>query len=62
MTDDVMEGRISESMFRRALVWLVGSRFGACSLHNCFWCPRPVSLSLSRRDYSLARNALGTIW
>jgi Alternate to MurJ len=27
MTDGVMAGRVSESMFRRALVWLVGSRF-----------------------------------
>ena len=27
MTDDVMEGRVSDSTFRRALVWLVGSRF-----------------------------------
>jgi hypothetical protein len=27
MTDDVMAGRLGESTFRRALVWLVGSRF-----------------------------------
>ena len=27
MTDDVMEGKVSEPQFRRAVVWLVGSRF-----------------------------------
>jgi len=27
MTDDVMEGRISEAAFRRAVVWFAGSRF-----------------------------------
>ncbi len=32
MTDDVMEGRLSESTFRRALVWLVGSRFAGTLL------------------------------
>lgn len=26
MTDDVIEGRVSESQFRKAVVWLVGSR------------------------------------
>ncbi len=26
MTDDVVEGRVSESQFRKAVVWLVGSR------------------------------------
>ena len=27
MTDDVIEGQVSESQFRKAVVWLVGSRF-----------------------------------
>jgi hypothetical protein len=27
MTDDVVEGRLTEPTFRRAIVWLVGSRF-----------------------------------
>ena len=27
MTDDVIEGKVSEPQFRRAVVWLVGSRF-----------------------------------
>ena len=27
MTDDVVEGKVSEPQFRRAVVWLVGSRF-----------------------------------
>lgn len=26
MTDDVIKGKIEESQFRRALVWLLGSR------------------------------------
>ncbi len=27
MADDVVDGRLSESNFRRGIVWLVGSRF-----------------------------------
>jgi len=27
MTDDVIDGKVSEPCFRRAVVWLVGSRF-----------------------------------
>lgn len=27
MTDDVMEGKLSEGVFRQEVVWLVGSRF-----------------------------------
>ena len=32
MTDDVIEGRVSESQFRRAVVWLVGSRLAGTIL------------------------------
>ena len=32
MTDDVIEGKVSESQFRRAVVWLVGSRFAGTLL------------------------------
>jgi len=32
MTDDVIEGRVSESQFRRAVVWLVGSRLAGTVL------------------------------
>jgi len=32
MTDDVVEGRVSESSFRQAVVWLVGSRFAGTLL------------------------------
>jgi hypothetical protein len=32
MTDDVVEGRVSESDFRRAVVWLVGSRLAGTLL------------------------------
>lgn len=41
MTDDVVEGRVSESHFRRAVVWLVGSRLaGTCSPRRCWCLPR----------------------
>lgn len=32
MTDDVVEGRTAESSFRKAIVWLVGSRFAGTIL------------------------------
>lgn len=32
MTDDVIEGRTAESSFRKAIVWLVGSRFAGTVL------------------------------
>jgi hypothetical protein len=32
MTDDVIDGKTSEPQFRRAVVWLVASRFGGTLL------------------------------
>jgi hypothetical protein len=32
MTDDVIEGKLSESQFRRAIIWLVGSRLAGTVL------------------------------
>jgi hypothetical protein len=32
LTDDVLEGRESEAGFRRAIVWLAGSRFAGTIL------------------------------
>lgn len=39
MTDDVVEGRLSEATFRRAIVWLVGSRFAGTVLAQCLLIP-----------------------
>jgi len=39
MTDDVVEGRVSESRFRRAVVWLVGSRLAGTLLAQLLLVP-----------------------
>ncbi len=39
MTDDVIEGRISEPDFRSAIVWLVGSRLGGTLLAQALLVP-----------------------
>ena len=39
MTDDVVEGRLSEPCFRRAIVWLVGSRFAGTLLAQALLVP-----------------------
>jgi hypothetical protein len=39
MTDDVVEGRVSEPSFRRAVVWLVGSRFAGTLLAQLLLIP-----------------------
>lgn len=39
MTDDVIEGRVSESQFRRAVVWLVGSRLAGTLLAQALLVP-----------------------
>jgi hypothetical protein len=39
MTDDVVEGRVSESSFRQAVVWLVGSRFAGTILAQLLLLP-----------------------
>ncbi|WP_254798444.1 lipid II flippase family protein [Janthinobacterium lividum] len=38
MRDDIIEGKIEESQFRRAVVWLVGSRFAGTVIAQIFWC------------------------
>ena len=55
MTDDVMEGRVSESMFRRALIWLVGSRFAGMLIAQLLLVP---SASLMRMTHHLLDNGL----
>ena len=39
MTDDVIEGKTGESQFRRAIVWLVGSRFAGTVLAQLLLVP-----------------------
>lgn len=39
MTDDVIEGKMSESQFRRAIIWLVGSRFAGTILAQFIFVP-----------------------
>ncbi|MFL6707159.1 MAG: lipid II flippase Amj family protein [Massilia sp.] len=39
MTDDVIDGRVSESQFRRAVVWLVGSRLAGTLLAQALLVP-----------------------
>lgn len=42
MTDDVVEGRLSEAQFRRAVVWLVGSRLAGTMLAQLLLVPAAV--------------------
>ena len=39
MTDDVVEGKVSETQFRRAIVWLVGSRLAGTVLAQALLVP-----------------------
>jgi hypothetical protein len=39
MTDDVIEGKTSEAHFRRAVVWLVGSRLAGTLLAQLILIP-----------------------
>ena len=39
MTDDVVEGRLSEAEFRGAIVWLVGSRLAGTLLAQLLFVP-----------------------
>ena len=42
MTDDVIEGKIEESQFRRAVVWLVGSRLAGTMIAQFLLVPSAV--------------------
>lgn len=42
MTDDVIEGKIEESQFRRAVVWLVGSRLAGTLIAQLLLVPSAV--------------------
>ena len=45
MTDDVIEGKIEESQFRRAVVWLVGSKFAGTLIAQFLLVPSAVIIS-----------------
>ncbi|HAT30902.1 MAG TPA: DUF2837 domain-containing protein [Janthinobacterium sp.] len=42
MTDDVVEGRVSEAQFRKAVVWLVGSRLAGTVLAQALLVPSAI--------------------
>ena len=44
MTDDVIEGKIEESQFRRAVVWLVGSRLAGTLIAQFLLVPSAVGI------------------
>ena len=45
MTDDVIEGKIEESQFRRAVVWLVGSRLAGTLIAQFLLVPSAVVIA-----------------
>ena len=49
MTDDVVEGKTSESDFRRAIVWLVGSRFAGTLLAQALLVPAAFAVAFVAR-------------
>lgn len=50
MTDDVIEGKIEESQFRRAVAWLVGSRLTGTLLAQFLLVPSAVMIVGGRKD------------
>lgn len=46
MTDDVIEGKVSETQFRRAVVWLVGSRLSGTLLAQLLLVPSALLITL----------------
>ena len=49
MTDDVVEGRVSEPTFRQAIVWLVGSRFAGTLLAQLLLIPAATMIAFVAR-------------
>ena len=49
MKDDVIEGKIEESQFRRAVVWLVGSRLAGTLIAQFLLVPSAVVIVGGRR-------------
>lgn len=46
MTDDVVEGRTSEASFRRAVVWLAGSRVAGTLVAQLIFVPAAVAIAV----------------
>jgi len=46
LTDDVIEGKVSESQFRRAIVWLVGSRLAGTMIAQVLLVPAAMLIVL----------------
>ena len=49
MTDDVVDGRTSQSQFRRAVVWLVGTRLAGTLLAQVLLVPAAMAIALVAR-------------
>jgi len=49
MTDDVMDGRTSEASFRRAVVWLAGSRVVGTLLAQVMFVPAATAIAILAR-------------
>jgi hypothetical protein len=45
MTDDVVEGRVTEPQFRKAIVWLVGSRLVGTVLAQLLLVPAACAIA-----------------
>ncbi|MCC2973761.1 lipid II flippase family protein [Massilia sp. IC2-476] len=45
MTDDVVEGKVSEGQFRKAIVWLVGSRLAGTILAQALLVPSAILIA-----------------
>jgi hypothetical protein len=49
MTDDVMDGRTTEASFRRAVVWLAGSRVAGTLIAQAMLVPAAVVITMVAR-------------
>jgi hypothetical protein len=49
MTDDVMDGRVSEASFRRAVVWLAGSRVAGTLIAQAMLIPAALGIAAIAR-------------
>jgi hypothetical protein len=45
MTDDVVEGKVTEGQFRKAIVWLVGSRLAGTLAAQALLVPAAVLIA-----------------
>jgi ABC-type spermidine/putrescine transport system permease subunit I len=45
MTDDAVEGKLSESQFRKAIVWLIGSRLAGTLLAQLLLMPAALLIA-----------------